>query len=407
MTGDTAKLIWSIVEVVLLGLFLGVFVAWTVRKAEDPKEMIVRWIFTGLMLWFMFAVVAPMVGKGGYDGAFVGIPLTAACGLVFAIIWRHAITGLCSKPFTSLYDGGNLQVDPHPVYSVAQARQKQGRYVEAIAEVRKQLERFPTDVEGQLLLAQIQAEDLKDLAGAELTIERFCAQENHAPKNLVFALYSMADWHLKIAQDREAAQRSLEKIIERFPDSEFALGAAQRIAHLGSPEMLLGPHERKKYIVMEGVDRVGLLKTAEHLKPAEIDPAQVALEYVNHLERHPLDTEAREKLASIYTDHYKRLDLATEQLEQLITQPNQPIKNVVRWLNLLADMQIRSGADYKTVKLSLERIIELDPHMAAAEMARNRLGLLKLELKAQAKKEDVKLGTYEQNIGLKRGLNRL
>jgi hypothetical protein len=131
------------------------------------------------------------------------------------------------------------------------------------------------------------------------------------------------------------------------------------------------------------------------------------LEYVNHLERHPLDTEAREKLASIYTDHYKRLDLATEQLEQLITQPNQPIKNVVRWLNLLADMQIRSGADYETVKLSLERIIELDPHMAAAEMARNRLGLLKLELRAQAKKEDVKLGTYEQNIGLKRGLNRL
>jgi tetratricopeptide (TPR) repeat protein len=406
MTGDTAKLIWSIVDVVMVGLLLGVFVAWTVRKAEEPKEMIVRWILTGLLLWFMFAVVAPMVGKGGYDGAFIGIPLTAVCGLGFAFIWRHAIAGLCSRPFTSLYDGGNLQIDPHPAYSVAQARQKQGRYVEAIAEVRKQLERFPTDVEGQLLLAQIQAEDLKDLEGAELTIERFCAQANHAPKNVVFALYSMADWHLKIAQDREAAQRSLEKIIERFPDSEFALGAAQRIAHLGSPEMLLAPHERKKYIVMEGVDRVGLMKTAEHLKPVEIDPEQVALEYVEHLARHPLDTDAREKLASIYTDHYKRLDLATEQLEQLITQPNQPTKNVVHWLNLLADLQIRSGADYETVKLSLERIIDLDPNIAAAGMARNRLALLRLELKAQAKKEGVKLGTYEQNIGLKRGLNR-
>ena len=123
---------------------------------------------------------------------------------------------------------------PKPAYSIAQSKQKKGKYLEAVAEIREQLDRFPTDVEGQMLLAQIQAEDLKDLPAAELTIERFCAQPGHAPQNIVFALYSLADWHLQIGQDREAAQRDLEKVIELFPESEFALGAAHRIAHLGS-----------------------------------------------------------------------------------------------------------------------------------------------------------------------------
>ncbi len=103
-----------------------------------------------------------------------------------------------------------------------------------MAEIRKQLERFPADVEGQLLLAQIQAEDLNDLPAAELTIQHFCEQPGHAPQNIAFALYSMADWYLALRRDREAAQRHLEKIIELLPGSEVALGAAQRIAHLGT-----------------------------------------------------------------------------------------------------------------------------------------------------------------------------
>ena len=111
--------------------------------------------------------------------------------------------------------------------------------------------------------------------------------------------------------------------------------------------------------------------------------------------------DAREKLASLYAGHYKRLDLAADELEQMIAEPNQPYKLVVHWLNLLADLQIRSGAAYQIVSQTLQRIIERFPNLAAAEMARNRLSLLKLELKANEKTEAVKLGTYEQKIGLK------
>jgi tetratricopeptide (TPR) repeat protein len=127
---------------------------------------------------------------------------------------------------------------------------------------------------------------------------------------------------------------------------------------------------------------------------------------VKHLERHPLDTEAREKLAIIYAEHYQRLDLATFELEQLIEQPEQSAKHVAHWLNLLADLQIRLGADYETARRTLEKIIKRFPDLSVTEMARTRLGRLKFELKGQKETPSVKLGVYEQNIGLKRGSPR-
>jgi tetratricopeptide (TPR) repeat protein len=385
---------------------IGWFLWTTIRKAEDPARMVFKWILTAGVLAFMWLKVAPMVGSGGYEAAFTGIPLTAVCGLALAIIWRHSIGSLIAKPFGALYDGGEVPPEPKPAYSVAQARQKQGKYLESVMEIQKQLDKFPTDFEGHLLLAQVQAEDLKDLQAAEMTMARFISQPGHAPANIAFALYSMADWHLQVAQDRDGARRFLEQIVQMLPDTEFALGAAHRIAHLGKLDMLLSPHDRKKFTVEAGERSLGLLANQDHLKPVEVDPAEIAGEYVRHLAEHPLDTEAREKLAILYADHYSRLDLAADQLEQMMSQPHQPARLVVHWLNLLADLQIRHGADYDTVYQTLQRVIDRDPNLAAAQIARNRMDRLKLELKSQQKNQAVKLGSYEQNIGLKRGLPR-
>ena len=250
-----------------------------------------------------------------------------------------------------------------------------------------------------MLMAEIQAQDLKDLSATDITIQTLCAQPGHAPKNIAFALYSLADWHLKYAQDREAARRALEQVITLLPDTEFALTASQRIAHLSSD--MPGQVEQKKFVVTQGVRNLGLAKNPTSFVPTEKEPGNLAAEYVKHLEEHPLDTEVREKLAMLYAEHYQRMDLAQDQLEEMISLPNQPGRLVVRWLNMLADLQVRSGADYDTVKKTLERIIDLDPNLAAAETARKRIGLLKLELKGKQANQSVKLGTYEQNIGLK------
>ncbi len=399
---QTVHIIRGIIILVVCCGLVGWAMWRTLKKTEDPALLIFKWIITAVVLGFMVKVVGPIVGQGGYGAAFGGIPLTAACGIALAITWRRNIADFVATPFASLYDGGSTPPELRPAYSIAQSRQKAGQYLEAIAEIRKQLDRFPTDFEGHMLLAQIQAEDLKDLPAAEQTILRLCSQPGHAPANIAFALYSLADWNLQFGPDRDAAQRALEQVIQLLPDTEFALTAAQRIAHLGTAEMLLSPAERKKYSVPEAPRHIGLMRDYPGVAPAEKDPAQLAAEYVKHLEEHPLDGEIREKLAIIYADHYHRLDMATDQLEDLINLPNQPARLVVRWLNLLADLQIRNGLDYETIKATLQRIIDRDPNVAAAENARKRIELIKLELKGKQQAESVKLGTYEQNIGLRR-----
>jgi len=321
-----------------------------------------------------------------------------------AVIWRNSITDSLAKPLASLFDGGNEPPEPKPYYSVALTKRKLNRPHEAIVEVREQLARFPNDFEGVMLLAAVQAEDLKDLSAAERTLDGFCDSSSAPPKQVSAAMNHLADWHLKLAQDTEGARAALEKICARFPDSELSLQAAQRIAHLGDPAKIsLAAHDGRPTSMPEGVKNVGLLTSSAFLQPPGMEPGQQAAAYVKHLEQYPLDAEVREKLAILYADHYQRLDLATGELKQLIEHPNQPARRVAHWLNLLADLQIRHGADYDTVRGTLETIVERFSNSALAERARARLAHLKLELKGQQETSGVKLGVYEQRLGLKRG----
>jgi len=390
----------NIVTYIALSLAFGGLAAWSIRKSEDPARTAFKWALTIGVVVFVRWKAFPMADQGGIV-AFSAIALCMICGLVMFITWRQEIGSMVAKPFVSLYDGGDVPLEPRPFYSIARARQKQAKYAEAVGEIARQLERFPTDFEGQMLMAEIQAEGLKDLDACETTIQNLCAQPEHVPKNLAYALSSLAEWQLKYKQDTAAARRAFEQIIALLPDTEFSLAAAQRIAHLADPESSTANGEPRKFVVKEGIRNLGLAKNPQQFAPKETDPGKIAAEYVKHLEQHPLDTDARERLAVLYADHYHRLDLATDQLEQMIELPNQPPKQVVRWLNLLADLQVREGLDYEVVKKTLQRIVTLDPKLAAAENAGKRISLLKLELKAKQQNQSVKLGSYEQNLGLK------
>jgi tetratricopeptide (TPR) repeat protein len=385
----------------ILGLAAWIFIR-SLKRSDDPPALVFKWIVTASAVVFEFKVAVPEASGGN---AIFGLLLTLIFGLVITIIWRNSFIDIIANGIGSLYDGGSTPPEPKPFYSIALTKRKLRKPLEAIVEIRKQLAAFPDDYEGINLLAAVQAEDMKDLAGAELTLSHFCDSPDAPPRQVAAALTQLADWHLKLAQDADSARATLEKIIARFPDTELALAAAQRIAHLGGVEkILLAAQDRQPMTMTEGVKNVGLRDTMRDLIPAEIDPEKQAADFVKHLEQHPHDTEAREKLAIIYAAHYQRLDLATNELAQLINEPKQPPKHVAHWLNLLADLQIRGGADHDTVRPTLEKIIECFPGMAVAELAQSRLAHLKLEMKGQKEKTPgTKLGVYEQNIGLKYG----
>jgi tetratricopeptide (TPR) repeat protein len=398
----------------VLGVGVWLFIR-ALKRSIDPSKQIFKAAASLIIIVgevFFARHAAGTLGPGD-PLANIGATMTlvisiAITGVILGVIWARNIAELVAKPLTSMFDGGNEPPEPKPYYSTAQAKRKRHEFLQAVVAIREQLAKFPNDYEGIMLLAAIQAEDLQDLPSAEITLNHFCDQPDAPTRQFAAAMNQLADWHIKLAQDFESARAALERIIARFPETEPSLQAAQRIARLGGTEKQMRVAlDRQPMPVPEGVKNVGLLASSEHLRPDEPDPSKLAAAYVKHLEQHPLDTQAREELAVIYADHYQRLDMATGELNQLIETPNQPAKKVAHWLNLLADLQVRHGADYDTVRETLERIIVRFSDLAAGEMARTRLAKLKLEIKGHHQETpDVKLGVYEQNIGLRSGPRR-
>lgn len=377
---------------ITLSCFSALLILWTLYRwlsgSEEPRRLVTKWIITLILAGIVF-LITRMIRTPAH--AFAVPAIIALIGIIIGAIWAPNIGAWFAKPFTSLFDGGDEEIEPQPLYSVAINKIRKGEYQDAAFEIKQQLVKFPHDFKGQHMLAQLQAQHLNDLPGAQVTIERLIAEPDHPPQEIVFALNELAEWHLKYGQDIEAARATLEQIIERFPDSEVALQAHQRIAHLGTTETLLGPHDRRKIAVPRGPERLGLMRDQSALARPPEDPVAQAEAYARHLADHPLDHEAREKLAWIYGEHFQRLDLALDQIEQLVQEPHQPPRQRIHYLNTIADMQIRFGKNLAAARAALQRIIDLNSAGASAETARHRMDRLPLELKAAEQPHSIKM----------------
>ena len=395
------RILWIAIGLLMMLVVVGTAVLLLIRslkRSEDPPKLLFKWILT-----FVFAgTLLVIVRKIGFeDNSAVLIPAVCVLfGIPLGAMWAPSWGAILAKPFTAMFDGGDTPPDPTPFYSVAFSRRKQGKYEEAIKEIQQQLQRFPDDFRGQIMLAQIQAEDLNDLAGAQQIIQRICSQEGHSPGQISGALMQLADWQIRYWQDPDSARESLEEIRNRFPETEYAHVAAQRIAHLASREHLLEGQNRTSIHLTIGDEDIGL--TRGGVSATADDPASKAAEYVKHLELHPLDCDVREKLALIYAEHYQRIDYAIDQLEQILQQPGVGVRHAGRVLNTMADIHIKFGRDLEAARQCLQRIIDQFPNSAPADTARQRLGTLKLELRGKQESQAVQLGTYEQDIGLKK-----
>ena len=381
-------------------LFFGILLAafgWGLARwwkaSDDRTALLFRWSLTALDLGFLMFVAVPLVLQGGYTGAFGGIPMTAVAGLVLAIIWTRPLAESVGRKFGQLYDGGDVAPEPMPLYSIAEARRKQGRYAEAVAEVRKQLELFPEDLRLHLLLAEIQADDLHDLEAARVTVERLVNQPGHVPKNIAFALTWLGDRLLRHQKDVAGARECFERIVALFPDSAEAHAAHQRMARLGTTEVLFGAAPRAAIVVPKADPQLGLRTEYRPWQPTPEDPVAKAAALVAQLEKFPMDNQAREDLAQVYAVELGRLDLAVEQLEQLIEQPHAADKLVVHWLNLVADLQVKVGGDASRGRAALARIGERFPGSASAETALRRMSTLQLETRAKKASQVIPLGS--------------
>ena len=146
------------------------------KRAEDPVKILFKWGFTIPFVFFCIWMAHLLGPFGPFLIVFMAV--------ILSIMWTPHISEWISRPLASLYDGGTEPPEPKPYYSVAQARRQRREFLQAVVAIREQLARFPNDFEGVALLANIQAEDLQDLSGAEITLNHFCDQPNPPPGSL-------------------------------------------------------------------------------------------------------------------------------------------------------------------------------------------------------------------------------
>jgi outer membrane protein assembly factor BamD (BamD/ComL family) len=354
-------------------------------------------------LFFSFLLILSMFWIGSMHAAAKPLWLIIPCALL-GTMWVSNALDVLVKPFTATFDGGTDEVEAKPFYYIAEGKRRKGLYEEAVAEVGKQLDKFPGDVEGMMKLAAIQAEDLHDLPAAAATLDELLQQPDLLPNHAVAALQTLADWQMNLGRDPAAARASFERIMQMFPGSSFSHTAEQRIAHLEGVTQTRHLRENAVFKVPLGEGGLGLRKTAGQAESPAVAAEAMAAEYVAQLEKYPNDTDTREKLALLYAEGFERLDLAVSQLEQLAAQPNETPQHIAHWLGLLATVQIRHGHDMEAAEDALRRIIDRFPKSAIATRAVARLATLQAELKAATTITAAKtLGVYEKDVGLKSG----
>jgi hypothetical protein len=185
-----------------------------VANTDSRREILGAGIFWGLLLFPIAGIVLYYFG-GWYAG-----------GVAMLVVLTPVLRDLLAL---------GTPRDLAPAYSRAIERIKGGKYAAAEMEVIRQLQRREDDFEGWMLLAQLYAKHFGDLAEAERTVREVCRQKTLTKTEYCNAFLQLADWHLNIGKDGNAAFRVWMEICETYPHSQAADVARRKINELNAP----------------------------------------------------------------------------------------------------------------------------------------------------------------------------
>src|SRR6185369_17467590 len=95
---QTLEIIRGTLLLVVALAALGFFMARSLRRTEDPARLVVKWVVTGLVAFFIAWKLLPLADNGGGD-AWIAVVLGLVCGLILTATWRHSIGDFIAKPF--------------------------------------------------------------------------------------------------------------------------------------------------------------------------------------------------------------------------------------------------------------------------------------------------------------------
>ncbi len=386
----------DMLEWLLFAAVLGFWGFHSYRRSGDRRLLLIKWACSAFLILSCFFIA-------WLHNVILSLLYIIPC-VLFAFLWLPSVGEFLLKPLTSAFEGGSESVEAKPFYFRAVAKRRKSLYDEAMADIRQQLESFPGDPEGMMMLAAIQAEDVHDVPAGMATLNELLDKPGLPAARTIAVLQTLADWHLNLASDPAAARATLERIIDGFPGTQASLAAQQRVARLEGFAGTKNFRDNAVFKVQPRENTGGLRLNMPQALSTEQDPLAEAAEFVKQLQKYPSDVATREKLALLYAEQLGRLDLAVSELEQLASVPNASSRQIAQWLGLLATLHIRFGNDIASAEKALRRIIEKFPKTAAATQAESRLATLQGELKAaSAAAASMALGSYEKDLGLRTG----
>ena len=336
---------------------------WTLFTTGTELEGDNRSNFRALCLTCLAAMALPALGLVWLGG---WMTLGVAAGAVLLPIAGYAPAVL-------------QRVKLPPMYSRAIAKIKFGKYTEAEWEIIRQLEQAENDFNGWLMLAELQANQFKDIAEAEQIVLEMCNQPNVTPSQVSIALHKLADWHLNISGDPEAASRALEVIVHRLPGTHLAHMARLRGAQL--------PRTAEEWREQHTATAIPLPALGDNLDeqgnaiPAvtaaeAAQAAGLASQLTERLARQPDEVAPRERLARTLAEQLGKVDAAIEQVEFLLGLVGPSANKRAEWLGLIAAWQLKFKHDPASARQTLERLVGEFPDSPQAFAAQRRLRLL-------------------------------
>jgi len=341
--------------------------------------------------WLLFRVSRTAESEARSD--FRSLCFTCLAGTALPVLWLVWVGGWYTVGFAALLIvlpiagyGRNILRRPkqRPMYSRAIARMKFGKYSEAEWEIIRQLEHADTDFNGWLMLAELYAIQFKDIPEAEQIILEICEQPKVTPSQISVAMHKLADWQLAVANDPDAADRALQVIKARLPNSHLARMAELRRNQLPRSRRELQEQRQPRHIPLPALNE----STAPDTQAA-VSPEQASIlinQLTEKLTRNPNNVADRERLARLLAESLGQVDAAIDQLELLARMGDQLDAKRAEWLSLIATWQSKLQQDEPSSLQTLTRIVNEFPTTPQAFAAQRRISLLKAEAAARQAK---------------------
>lgn len=337
--------------------------------------------------WLLVRESLALQGEARSD--FRALCLTSLAGTALPVLWLVWVGGWFTAGFGALLVGLPIagygktilrRPKQRPMYSRAIARIKFGKYSDAEMEIIRQLEHAENDFDGWLMLAELYATHFKDIPEAEQIILEVCDQPKATPSQISVALHKLADWQLAVANDPEAADRTLQVVKARLPATHLARMAELRRAQLPRSRRELQEQRQPRPIPLPA------LNDSPDVAASSMSPEQATAQMnqlIEQLTRNPNNAADREKLARLLAEPLGRVDAAVEQLGLLVQMEDQIEAKRAEWLSLIASWQLKLQQDEPAAIETLERIVREFEHTPQAFAAHRRISLLRAEAAAR------------------------